>query len=144
MNSDSSSGEWVYRVKAEESGQGTGTVWSPSLTPSTQCVKLTASLPSQLSRPWGGTEGYSHREVRARTVLLYFCVLYKSPLALIVRLALSNLSPCAVGMLHWPQCCSLIWRYGYTSQHQVKVMVSLQSIEHRDLQSSLGQWLALS
>lgn len=78
MNSDSSSGEWVYRVKAEESGQGTSTIWSPSLKPSTPCVKLTVSLPSQLSRTLGRDRGIQAQRIQNKDgASLFLCSVQK-------------------------------------------------------------------
>lgn len=53
MNSDSSSGEWVYRVKAEEFGQGSSTI----LVPITDTFNTVCEAHSQLAFTLGRDRG---------------------------------------------------------------------------------------
>lgn len=110
---------------------------------------LTASLPSP-ARPNSpnlkeGQRDAGTEEKRTRTALLYFHTLKTKALWLsaIVRLSLCNLSPCAVGMWHWPQPCCSILRYGYISHQQLRKWSSFKA-EYWGLQTSLEQQLAFN
>lgn len=94
-----SSGEWVYRERKQRSlDKEPAPFWSPSLTPSPQCVRLRASLPSPA---WPNSpdsrEGQrdAGTEKQEQGWCFFIFAIDKSPLALTVRLAFSNVSLCS-------------------------------------------------